>query len=324
MNRWLIARTALAACAVSLLFPFCAAAQKYPSKPVRIIVPFAAGGTFDHVGRAIAQKLTEAWGQQVVVDNRPGGATIIATDLVAKAPADGYTLYLSPNSLAANPALHKKLPYDAAIDLQPIVLVAAQPMALGAHPSFGASSVKELIALAKAKPGQLSYGTAGIGSGGHLAGEIFKSAAGLDIVHVSYKGGNLAMLDVIAAQIPLVMTGLPNLLPQSRAGKIKILAITDSKRSPAAPEIPAIGETVAGYDFRNWFGIVAPAGTSKAIAAKINNDVNAALKTGDARQRLLDQGFDVIGGSADDFAQIIRRDTDKFGRVLRQAGISAS
>jgi tripartite-type tricarboxylate transporter receptor subunit TctC len=291
---------------------------------VRLIIPFTAGGSNDIVARVLAQKLTESWNQQVVVDNRPGGATIIATEIVVKAPADGYTLYLSPNSLAANPALHKKLPYDARRDLQPIALVAAQPMALGAHPTFAASNVKELIALAKAKPGALSYGTAGIGSGGHLAGEIFKSMAGVDIAHVSYKGGNVAMLDVMGNQIPLVMTGLPNLLPPARSGKLKILAITDAKRSPAAPEIPSVAESVPGYDFKNWFGLVAPAGTPKALVARINEDVNAVIRNEQVRQGLLAQGFQVLGGSAAEFAQTISEDTAKFGRALRQAGISAS
>ena len=184
--------------------------------------------------------------------------------------------------------------------------------------------MKELIALAKAKPGELSYGTAGIGSGGHLAGEIFKSAAGLKITHVSYKGGNVAMLEVIANQIPLVMTGLPNLLPQARAGKLKILGITNAKRSPAAPDIPAIAETLPGYDFKNWFGLVAPAGTPKSIVARINQDVNALLKVEQVRQHLLAQGFEVIGGSAAEFARTIDDDTVRFGRALREAGISAS
>ena len=311
------------ACIALCALPIAAGAQTYPAKPVRIVVPFAAGGTFDQIGRVVAQKLTESWGQQVIVDNRPGGATILAADLVAKAAADGYTLLLSPNGLAANPALHKKLPYDAQKDLQPVVLVASQPMAIGANPSFAASDVKGLIALAKSKPGLLSYGTAGIGSGGHLAGEIFKSAAGLDIAHISYKGGNVAMLEVIANQIPLVVTGLPNLLPQARAGKVRILAITEAKRSPAAPEIPTVQETIPGYEFRNWFGIVAPAGTPAAVSAKINADVNALLRTADVRQRLLDQGFNVIGGSANEFAQTLREDTQKFGLALKQAGITA-
>jgi tripartite-type tricarboxylate transporter receptor subunit TctC len=258
-----------------------------------------------------------------VVDNRPGGATIIATDVVAKATPDGHTIYLSPNALAANPALHKKLPYDALRDLAPVVLIAAQPMALGAHPGFKAQSVKELLDMARARPDALSYGTAGIGSGGHLAGEIFKAMAGIEISHVSYKGGNVAMMDVVSNQIPLVMTGLPNLLPLHRAGRIRILGITSAKRSPIENNIPSLGETVSGYDFKNWFGFLVPAATPKSVIRKINADVNKALDTGDTRQKLISQGFDVYGGTPEEFAATIKSDTKIFTEILRKAGITA-
>lgn len=297
-------------------------AESYPARPVRVLVPFAAGGTFDLVGRIVARRLAEMWYQQVIVDNRPGGATTIATELVAKANPDGHTIFLSPNALAANPALLKNLPYNTSRDLKPVVLIAAQPMALGAHPSFRANSIGELIEIAKAQPKKLSYGAAGIGSGGHLAGEIFKSMAGkLDIVFVSYKGGNIAMMDVIANQIPLVMTGLPNLLPQLRAGKIKILAITDSQRSPAAKEIPTISETVPGYEFRNWFGFIVPAGTPGQLVGRINKDVNRVLDSEDIRQNLQEAGFIVLGGTVEEFARVIKTDTEKFSEVIREAGI---
>jgi len=286
-------------------------------------VPFAAGGTFDLVARSVSQRLTEVWKQQVVVDNRPGGATIIATEMVAKASPDGHTIYLSPNALAANPALHKKLPYDALRDLAPVVLIAAQPMALGANPGFKAQSVKELLDMAKARPDALSYGSAGIGSGGHLAGEIFKAMAGIEIAHVSYKGGNVAMMDVVSNQIPLVMTGLPNLLPLHRAGRIRILGITSAKRSPIENKIPSIGETVTGYDFKNWFGFVVPAATPKSVIRKINADVNKVLDTGDTRQKLTSQGFDVYGGTPEEFAATIKSDTKIFADTLRKAGITA-
>ena len=295
-----------------------AAADSYPTRPVRVIIPFAAGGTFDLVGRVVAQKLGELWGQQVVADNRPGGATLIASELVAKSNPDGYTIYLSPNSLAANPSLHKHLPY-AQRDLQPVVLVAAQPMALGAHPSFKANSVRDLIDMAKTSPGGLNYGTAGIGSGGYLAGEIFKLAAGIDVLHISYKGGNIAMLEVMANQINMVMTGLPNLLPQFKAGKLKILAVTDAKRSAVARDIPTIGETVPGYEFRNWFGLIVVRGTPATLIRRLNADVNRILDTGETRQRLLDQGFEVIGGTTEEFDRVIREDTVKFAKVLKGA-----
>ena len=311
-----------AACmALLLLVCTSAIAQHYPAKPVRVIVPFAAGGTFDLVARVVSQRLSERWAQQVVVDNRPGGATIIATDMVAKSNPDGYTLYLSPNALAANPAIQKKLPYDTERDLKPVVLVASQSMALGTYPSFSANSIKELIEIAKAKPGELSYDTAGIGSGGHLAGEIFKSAAGIDIVPIGYKGGIIAMLDAMAGQIPLVMTGLPNLLPQYRAAKIKVLGITNSQRSAIAPEIPTIAETVPGYEFRNWFGLIVAASTPPTIVRQINTDVNRVLNSGDTHHRLWDQGFDVLGGTQQEFEQLIKTDTAKFSKIIKETGI---
>ncbi len=300
-----------------------ASADNYPTRPVRVIVPFAAGGTFDLIARVVSQRLTELWNQQVVVDNRPGGATIIATEMIAKATPNGYTIYLSPNSLAANPALHKKLPYDAMRDLAAVVLIAAQPMALGVNPGFKANTVRELLDMAKARPGTLAYGTAGIGSGGHLAGEIFKSMAGVNITHVSYKGGNVAMMDVVGNQIPLVMTGLPNLLPLHRAGRIRILGITSAKRSPVAEQIPALGETVPGYDFKNWFGFVVPTATPKAVILKINADVNKVLDSGDTRQKLTSQGFEVYGGTPEEFTATIKADTKTFADILRKAGITA-
>lgn len=300
-----------------------AGAENYPTRPVRVIVPFAAGGTFDLVARVVSQRLAELWNQQIVVDNRPGGATIIATELTAKANPNGYTVYLSPNSLAANPALHKNLPYNAARDLTAVVLIAAQPMALGTHPGFKATTIKELLDIARARPGSLAYGTAGIGSGGHLAGEIFKAMSRVDLTHISYKGGNVAMMDVVSNQIPLVMTGLPNLLPLHRAGRIRILGITSAKRSAVAEQIPTLGETVAGYDFKNWFGFVVPAGTPKAVIHKINAGVNKVLDTGDTRQKLSSQGFDVYGGTPEEFAATIKADTKTFADVLGKAGITA-
>ena len=300
-----------------------ASAENYPNRPVRVIVPFAAGGTFDLVARVVSQRLTEMWNQQVVVDNRPGGATIIAAEMTAKATPNGYTIYLSPNSLAANPALHRKLPYDTTRDFAAAVLIAAQPMALGTNPQFKATTVKELLDMAKARPDALSYGTAGIGSGGHLAGELFKAMAGVHITHVSYKGGNVAMMDVVSNQIPLVMTGLPNLLPLHRAGRIRILGITSAKRSAVAEDIPALGENVTGYDFKNWFGFVVPAATPKTVIQKINIDVNKVLDTGDTRQKLTSQGFDVYGGTAEEFSATIKADTKIFADTLRKAGITA-
>ena len=308
--------------ALALSLPAFAAESNYPARPVRMIVPFAPGGTFDLVARIVSAKLTKMWGEQIVVDNRPGGATILATEMAAQANPDGYTLYLSPNALAANPSLHKHLPYNAKRDFRPVTLLAAQPMALGASNEFKANGIKDLIAMAKAAPGFLSYGCAGIGSGGWLAGEIFKSMAKINIVAVGYKGGNLAMADVLSNQIPLVFTGLPNLLPLERAGKLKILAITDSKRSPVAKEIPTIAETVPGYEFRNWFGVVVPTGTPVAVQRKLSHDLNAVLADATIRNSLLQRGFDVIGGTSQAFAQQIERDTLRFAAVIKGTEIA--
>jgi tripartite-type tricarboxylate transporter receptor subunit TctC len=299
------------------------AAEAFPTRPVRVIVPFAAGGTFDLVARVVSQRLTETWGHQVVVDNRPGGATIIATSMTVKAAPDGHTIYLSPNALAANPSLYKDLPYDAMRDLAPVVLIAAQPMALGANPSFKARTVRELLDIAKAQPDSLSYGTAGIGSGGHLAGEIFKSMAGIEVRHISYKGGNIAMMDVVANNIPLVVTGLPNLLPLHRDGRIRILGITSRTRSSVDDQIPALGETVQGYEFKNWFGFVVPAKTPLVRIKKVNMDVNNILSTGGTREKLTSQGFDVLGGTPEEFAATIVSDTKAFSAVLAKTRATA-
>ena len=305
---------------------FCAApgarAGSYPERPLHLIVPFAAGGTFDLVARVTAEKLSEVCGQSVVVDNRPGGATFIAEELAARAPPDGYTLYLSPNALAANPALYKQMPVDAQRDLTPVILLASQPMALGASLSFAAHSIKDVIKIAKADPGKLTYGAAGVGSGGWLAGELFKSAAEANIVSVPYKGGNVAMMDVMANRIPLVMTGLPNLLPFMKTRQLNILGITEATRSPIAPEIPTIGETVPGYEFRNWFGILVPTGTPRNIIARLNADYNKVLESADVKQRLTNVGFVLIGGTPNEFASVIAKDTWKFKRVIAQSGIT--
>ncbi|MBX9810491.1 MAG: tripartite tricarboxylate transporter substrate binding protein [Burkholderiales bacterium] len=297
-----------------------AVAQQYPTKPVRLIVPFAAGGSFDRVGRIVALQLTELLHQQVVVDNRPGGGTIIATEIVAKSNPDGYTLLLASNALAANPALHEKLPYNGR-DLSTVALIAYQPMGLAAHPNFPPNSVKDLINLARSKPDQLSYGTAGIGSGGWLAGELFKAAASIQLLHVGYKGGNLAMLDLMANRIPLVVTGLPNLLPQIKAGKLKVLAITDKKRSQVAPDIPTIAETVSGYEYTNWFGIVVPAATPRKITHLLNSQFNKAIETPGIRQQLLASGYEVLGGSEEEFSRVLKSDTAKFAKLIREASL---
>jgi tripartite-type tricarboxylate transporter receptor subunit TctC len=296
-------------------------APQYPTKAVRLIVPFAPGGSTDIMGRILGQKLGEMWGQQVVVDNRAGGGTIIGTEMAATAPPDGYTILLANIALALNPGLHAKLPFDPVKDLAPVTLIATQATALAATPSLAASSVKDLIALAKSKPDGLAFGSSGTGGVGHIAGEMFRSAGGGRFIHVPYKGGGPAAIDLMAGQIPIAFISLPTVMTYYKAGKLKVLAITDSKRSAAAPEIPTIGETLPGYAVNNWIGLLAPAGTPKAILEKLHADTVKAIRLPDAKEKLSGQGFDIQGSSAGEFGAMIRGDIAKYTKVIRAAGI---
>lgn len=318
-----IAAALVAAAAVAL--PATGAhAQTYPSKPVRLIVPFAPGGGTDIMGRIVALKLSDLWGQQVVVDNRAGAGTVIGTEMTVNAPADGYTIMLANIALALNPGLHGKLPYDATKDLAPIILIASQATAVSVAPGTRASSVKELVALAKAKPEGLTFGSSGTGSVGHIAGEMLRGATGAALTHVPYKGGSPAAVDVIAGQISMSLVSLPTVMSHYKAGKLKVLAITDSKRSAAAPEIPTVGETVPGYAVNNWIGLLAPARVPKPILQKLNADTLKAIRMPDAKEKLSSQGFDLQGGSGDEFAAVIKGDIAKYTKVMREAGIKAN
>lgn len=307
------------AAAVACSFP--AQAQTYPNKPVRLVVPFAPGGSTDIMARILGQKLSEMWAQQVVVDNRAGGGTIIGTELTVNSPPDGYTIMLANIALALNPGLHAKLPYDPVRDLAPVILIASQATALAATPSLPASSVKELVAVAKSKPGGLTFGSSGTGGVGHIAGEMFRGAVGAEFVHVPYKGGGPAAVDVMAGQIPIAFISLPSVMTHFKAGKLKVLAITDSKRSAAAPDIPTIGETVPGFAVNNWIGLLAPARTPKELIQKLNADTTKAIRMPDAKEKLSSQGFDIQGSTPEQFAAVIRNDIAKYAKVIRQAGI---
>ena len=307
--------TAAVACA------FSAQAQTYPNKPVRLIVPFAPGGGTDIMARILGQKLSDMWGQQVVVDNRAGGGTIIGTELTVNSPADGYTIMLANIALALNPGLRSKLPYDALKDLTPVILIASQATALAAAPSLAANSVKELISLAKSKPGGLSFGSSGTGGVGHIAGEMLRSAIGAQLVHVPYKGGGPAAVDVIAGQIPIALVSLPTVMAHFKAGKLKVLAVTDGKRSAAAPDIPTIGETIPGFAVNNWIGLLAPARMPKSLTQKLNADTSKVIHMPDVRDKLVSQGFDVQGSTPEQFAAVIKADIGKYTTVIRQAGI---
>jgi len=311
--------TLIFAAAVACSFP--AQAQTYPNKPVRLVVPFAPGGSTDIMARILGQKLSEMWAQQVVVDNRAGGGTIIGTELTVNSPSDGYTIMLANIALALNPGLHSKLSFDPVKDLAPVILIASQATALAATPSLAAKSVKELIAVAKSKPGGLSFGSSGTGGVGHIAGEMFRGAVGAEFVHVPYKGGGPAAVDVMAGQIPIAFISLPSVMAHYKAGKLKVLAITDSKRSAAAPDIPTIGETIPGFAVNNWIGLLAPARTPKELIQKLNADTTKAIRMPDAKEKLSGQGFDIQGSTPEQFAAVIRNDIAKYAKVIRQAGI---
>jgi tripartite-type tricarboxylate transporter receptor subunit TctC len=297
-----------------------AANAQYPERPVRLIVGFPPGGAADILGRHAAQQLTEALGQQVVVDNRGGAGGLIATETAARANPDGYTLIFTSIPHVINPHLYRKVAYDAIRDFVPVVQFVAVPLMMASHPALPAKSVKELIAFAKASPGKVNYGSGGSGASTHLAMELFKSMAGVDLVHIPYKGVGPMITDMLAGQVRLTISSAVPLSPQVRSGKLRALAVTSPKRSPSFPELPAIAETVAGYEVVNWFGILAPAGTPAAVVARVNKDLNAALASPALRERLAAQGADTVGGTPENFGKTIRSDFAKWAKVVRQSG----
>jgi tripartite-type tricarboxylate transporter receptor subunit TctC len=312
----------------NLLFVLClfagiAHGQGYPSKPIRLIIPFPPGGSNDIVGRMVATQLGDRLGQSVVVDNRGGAGGTIGTDMAAKSAPDGYTLLLISVAHAFNPAMYKTLPYDPEKSFAPIGLVAAGPVALTVNPAVPAHSVKELIDLIKANPGKLNYATAGIGSFQHLASELFKLQAGLDMVHVPYKGGGPAMMDTIGGQAQINMASLIQVIPHAKSGKLRLLATSGTKRSALFPDVPTVAETVPGYDATNWWGLVAPAGTPASVISKLNLELEALLKSAETRKRLESEGADVNRMDPAEFGRFLHDEIAKWGKVVRQAGITA-
>ncbi len=296
----------------------------YPSRPIRLVVPWPAGGGADTVGRAIAQELTAVLGQQVVVDNRPGAAAIIGTELVARAQPDGYTLLLPTVTTGINPHLHRKLSYDVVKDFEPIVLLASAPYVLAVHPSVAARSVGELIKVAKAKPNQLNYASTGNGSAPHLTGEWFKVLSGASIVHVPYKGGPPAMNDLIGGQVQMAFGNIVNYLPQARVGKLRALGVTSAKRSPQAPELPTMIESgMPGFVTGTWFGLQAPARIPLPIVVHLNRASNKLLESQELTRRLASEGADPIGGTPRQFADHIRTELVRWAEVVRAANIKA-
>lgn len=303
-----------------MLLGYDAHAQKFPAQTVRIVIPTAAGGGLDIVARLLAQKLTEAWGHNVIVDNRPGAGGTIGTDIVAKAPSDGHTVALVSSSFAINAALYSKLPYDSLRDFAPVTVAVLSPLIMVSNPVLPARSVKELVALAKARPGQINYASTGTGGVIHLATELLNSVAGIKMTHVPYKGTVPAVNDVIGGQLELTITGVPVAMPHIATNRLRALAVTGTKRSAAAPEVPTIGETVAGYELNNWFGVVAPGATPKAVITRLHESVVRVLQLADVKQRLLAQGDEPAGTSPEQFGEVIRQEIAKYTKLVKQIG----
>ena len=319
-------RRRVIALAIAVIACVCTAdrvlAQAFPSKSARLVVPFPPGGPLDAVGRLIAQQLSERWGQSVVVENKSGAGGNIGADFVAKASPDGYTVVMGALSThAVNPSLYAKMPYDAQKDFAPITRVAITPNVLVVNPSLPVNSVKELIAYAKAHPGKLSFGSGSTGSAGHLAGELLKVDAGIDMVHVPYKGAAPAMQALLAGDTQLMFDNLANAMAQVKAGKLKALAVTTAERSKLAPELPTMAEAgLAGFDISTWFGLFAPAATPADVIAKWNADVTRILESPDVRERLLAQGAEPAPDSAQDFTRFVSNELAKYARIVKASG----
>ena len=293
----------------------------YPSHPIRLVVPWPAGGGADTVGRAMALELTTVLGQQIVVDNRPGAAGIIGSELVARAPADGYTLLLPTVTAAINPTLHRKLPYDTVKDFAPVILLASAPYVLAINPSVPARSVAELIEFAKTKPRQLNFASTGNGSAPHLTGEWFNQASGTSFVHVPYKGGPPVLTDLLGGHVQMTFGNIVSYLPLARAGKLRVLAVTSAKRSPQAPELPTMIESgLPGFVTGTWFGVQTPARTPSPINVRLNRALNELL-AGQLPKRLANEGADPIGGSAKEFADYLQSELVRWADVVRAANI---
>ena len=297
-------------------------AQPYPSKAIRFVVPFAPGGGTDIIARILAQQLNEALGQPVVVDNRAGAGSTVGTDIVTKAPADGYTVLLGNISLAFNAWLYKKLPYNAITDLAAVTMVAVQPNIVVIHPSVPAKSLKEFAAYAQAHPGKLSFASAGAGSGTHLAGEMLKERLGIDMVHVPYKGTGPALTDLIGGQVQVMISTFASALPHVKTGRLRALGVTSAKRSPATPDVPTLIEAgVPNYDYSTWYALFAPAATPRPVIDKLNRTTRSVLAADDIKQKFDAQGVEPWTGTAAELAAYLRAETEKWGKVVRAAGI---
>jgi len=311
-------------CLSLLITGAAAAAQTYPDKPIRMLVGFAPGGTADIVARALAPRLTDQWRQPIVIDNRAGAGRVIASDLTAKAPPDGYTVVMISSSHAINAGLHKKLPYDSEKDFSGVALVASAPLVLVVYNGLAARSVQELVSLARTKPGQLKYASSGRGGTSHLAAELFNRMAGIRLVHVPYKGAAPALADVMSGQVQIIFPALPTTLSQIRSGRLRALGVTSTRRAASLPDVPTIAEAgVAGYDAANWYAVIAPAHTPKAFIATLNEGIVKALRSSEISEALLRQGADATPSTPAECERYLRSEIAKWRTVIRDAGIRA-
>ena len=292
----------------------------YPAKPIKLVVPFAPGGTTSILGRLMAERMGQNMAQTIVVDNRPGAGGNVGMDLVAKAEPDGYTILMGPIGLAINPALYAKMNFDPIQDLAPIGLYAGVPNLMVVHPGVPAANVRELIAYAKANPGKLNYASNGNGTSSHLAAEMLKSAAGVDITHVPYKGGGPAMQDLIGGQVNMLFDQVPAVLPQVQGGRVRALGVSSLKRSAAAPDIPAISETLTGFDMTVWFGLLAPRGTPREIVFRLNTEMVRVLKDPAFQAQLATMGVTPMPGTPEEFGTFIRSETTRWAKVVKDSG----
>jgi tripartite-type tricarboxylate transporter receptor subunit TctC len=317
--------TALCAALFIFLAGGSAVAQPYPAKPIRFVVPYPPGGPLDVIARLTAQKVAEGTKQPVIVDNKPGAGGNIGADLVAKSAPDGYTILMGAVAThAINPTLYASIPYDAARDFTPVTQLASTPNVLIVNPAIQAANVREFIAYAKANPGKLNFGSGSTGSAGHLAGELFKTMAGVDLVHVPYKGAAPAMQDLIGGQIQVMFDNLASAQGQVRAGKVRALAVTTAQRSALAPDLPTIAESgLPGFDISTWFGIFVPAGTPRDVVDRLHTEFVKALAAPDVREKMVNLGAEPVGNKPEEFAAYIRREAEKYARVIKASGAKA-
>lgn len=304
-----------------LSMPAAVLAAEYPGRPIRVVVPFPPGGTSDILTRIIGDKLTASLGQQIVIDNRPGAGGVIATDIVAKSNPDGYTLYMTFVSHAINPYVYAKLPYDSEKDFAPVALFAVTPNIVVVTPSLPANSIKDLIALAKAKPGQINYASAGIGTNSHLSAEMISAMTGIKMTHIPYKGAPQANADVASGAVQMHIPSMPVAVPLIKSGRLKGIAVTGTKRSPVFPEVPTVAETIPGYESLAWYGFIAPKGTSQAVVARLNADIQKALKLPDLVDAMSKQGADPTYLGPKEFDSYIKAELKRWGAAVKAAGL---